>query len=442
MRRQHVAVLLLLAACAEAAGPRPRPGTPADSTGVTASAVVWYALEPRVVTLGQTDSVRLTARFNGNVTAHVIARSGEHYTMRRDGAQYTASLPVSSLLGDYRPGDLHTIGAQLTISGQSTRTNISLNIRDGSLPSVAIRALGAGVQATDRIVNIRLDTTFIGQTVPNTIIREVFRYLPDTYDFIAVVEAVRSSRNRTYQGVRNSISGIGLTSFDFTAQFGSAGSLQGIVQYPNDDVFDLAETGTLRVVGERWMNFTRVGTLTAGRPYWPLSSLAYGIMGMGDGSSTQSIAFPYRLTAVTNGYRLDQIEPPTEFNDFELYLMGLLPPEQVRSGIVFRDQGLIRQVRNGAVIAGPVDSVRSNDIIAVEGPRNPPASTAPRTFRLATVVLSRGRLLTGAELSFFDHMAARGEAESVLPYAMGFARGETRPFFLATGQRARLVTRL
>ncbi|MGH7461045.1 MAG: hypothetical protein ACREMA_08450 [Longimicrobiales bacterium] len=444
MNRQYVAaVALWLAACTDVAGPRPRPGAPADSVnGPGGTGLVWYSLEPRVISLGQTDSVRVSAVINGSGSAVVITRSGEQYSLRRAGTQYSASLPISALLSDLRPGDLHTVGAQIALSGESTRTNISFNIRDGSLPNVAVRALVPGVQATDRILNLRVDSATVSTTVSSALMREVYRHLFDNYDFVAVVEAVRSSRKATYLGVRNNITGVGLTQFDNTVQYGSAGRLQGILQFPSDDVYDLGATSSLRVLGERWMNFTRVGLLSVSRPHWPLSSLAYGVMGLGSGANSQSIPFPYQLTQVSNGYRLDATEPATEFNDFELYLMGLLPAQQVRAGVVFRDQGLIASVRNGAVIAGPVDSVHINDIIAIEGPRNPPFSTTQPTFRIATVVLSLGRLLSAQELAFYDHMAARGETETVLAYVQGLTRGQTRPLFLATGQRARLNARL
>ncbi len=57
-------------------------------------------------------------------------------------------------------------------------------------------------------------------------------------------------------------------------------------------------------------------------------------------------------------------------------------------------------------------------------------------------MLSRGSLLTADELAFFDAMAARGSAETELPYTSGFSRGTTLPFYLATGGRARLDMRI
>jgi hypothetical protein len=444
VRRQWgTLALLLLAACGDTVAPRPRPTAPQDtSNNGVAAALSWYTVEPRVITLGSTDSVSFTVRLNGSGSVRIHTSAGDRHTLRRSGVLHQIVLPVSSLLFDYRPGDEHHLGAQLDIEGQEARVDIVFNIWDGSAATVAVRGLGPGVQATDRIINLRLDTTSIGPTVPPALVREVYRHFPDVYDFILVLEAVRSPRQRTFQAVRNNISGIGLALFDLAAQFGSAGALQGVIQYPDDATFDLAETRNIHEIGHRWINFTRLGVLATGAPHWPLSSLAFGVMGLTDGARGPGVEFPYRITPAPNGFLLERVARARDFNELELYLMGLLPPEQVPPAIVFRDQRLIAQVQNGAVLPGPLDTVRVEHVIALEGTRNPPAAAAPRTFRVATIVLSRGRLLSGTEMSFFDVMAARGEAESVLAYSQGAVRGETRPFFLATGQRARLVTRL
>ncbi|MGH7468534.1 MAG: hypothetical protein ACRENP_11290 [Longimicrobiales bacterium] len=446
MRQQYaILALLLLAACGDAVGPRPRPGAPPQDTSNgsgLAPALSWYATEPRVIVLGSTDSVVLTAQLKGSGSARVHTSAGERFTLRAAGGLHQVVLPVSSLLFDYRPGDEHHLGAQLDIDGQVNRVDLVFNVRDGSQPDAAVRGIAPGVQATDHVINIRLDSTSIGPTVPASIIREVYRHFPDHYDFIAVLEAVRSTRYRTYQGVRNGITGIGLATFDQASQYGSAGALQGVIQYPSDDTFDLAETGNIHEIGHRWINFTRVGMLATGSPHWPLSSLAFGVMGLTDGTRGPGSAFPYRIMPAGDRYQLQAVARARDFNELELYLMGLFSPEQVPPFFVFRNQRLVSQVFNGALLPGPLDTVRVDDVIAMEGARHPAAANAQRTFRMATVVLSRGRLLSRSELSFFDHMAARGEAETELPYRQGGIRGQTRPFFLATGQRARLVTRL
>jgi hypothetical protein len=61
-------------------------------------------------------------------------------------------------------------------------------------------------------------------------------------------------------------------------------------------------------------------------------------------------------------------------------------------------------------------------------------------FHMASIILSVGGLLTVDEMTFFDHMSARGQATSELPFTSGFLSGTTKPFFLATDGRATIST--
>jgi hypothetical protein len=81
-------------------------------------------------------------------------------------------------------------------------------------------------------------------------------------------------------------------------------------------------------------------------------------------------------------------------------------------------------------------------IIARDGVRKPAAADAPHSFQLATIVLSRGGVLTRDEMSFFEYMAARGEQHNATIFFNGFLRGTTLPFYAATQGRATLVTNL
>ncbi len=91
---------------------------------------------------------------------------------------------------------------------------------------------------------------------------------------------------------------------------------------------------------------------------------------------------------------------------------------------------------------GPVVPFGVSDIVARHGPRRPDSATAQRRFRLATIVVSIRRPLTQAELDFLDYFAARGKGRKEVSFASGFSSGKALPFYLATGRRATLETRL
>jgi hypothetical protein len=172
--------------------------------------------------------------------------------------------------------------------------------------------------------------------------------------------------------------------------------------------------------------------------HWPISNVAYGIMGFGISGSGAGGTFSYDLVELPNGeYGVTRVEPATQFNSLELYLMGLITGNEVEDAIVFQNQD---EISAGGTIQGRVDVLTIDDIVAVNGPRSPGVGSAQTNFRIASIVLSAGRLLTPDEMAFFDHMSARAEVTSELRFTEGFSSGTTKPFFLATGGRATLTT--
>jgi hypothetical protein len=157
------------------------------------------------------------------------------------------------------------------------------------------------------------------------------------------------------------------------------------------------------------------------------------------GPGRQGLSFPFSVEPVSgNIHDIVSSARSREFNDLELYLIGLIPDSEVPTYVVFRDQGI--PVTAGS--QGEVDTITIQEIIAVNGPRVPDSLASQKDFGLGTIVLSQGRMLSAGEMAFFDHMAARGEANTELFFTSGFSSGFTKPFFVATGQRATLTTKL
>ena len=161
-----------------------------------------------------------------------------------------------------------------------------------------------------------------------------------------------------------------------------------------------------------------------------------GIPGSGAGGT-----FPFDFVEQPDGtFLVQRAELSKQFNDLELYLMGLLPAEEVSGGRVFLNRDQFDQLRVGGVLEGPVETVTIEDIVAFQGPRVPAAGEARTGFHMASIVLSSDRLLSDDEMAFFDHMAARGEALTELPFTSGRASGITKPFFVATRGQGTLST--
>jgi hypothetical protein len=199
------------------------------------------------------------------------------------------------------------------------------------------------------------------------------------------------------------VSGIGQPIYDRSAEYGTSpsGRLLGTINY-GYHYFGLGHIVLTHEMAHAFMNhFDATPLANAFFGHWPLSTAAFGVIGMG------SPNVEAKLTPLEDGtYRVDRQRPTGGANDLELYLFGLADPSEVPEQAVFDP----RDVHIGDILAGPYTRVSIDDVIATYGPREPAWDGMPVVFRLATIVVSRGRLLTPLEMAYYDRGARQAEA--------------------------------
>ncbi len=409
-------------------------------------------VEPRVLQAGQTGIVKYTLwsvpdptkmeveLFAGGMRIPVVHQPNGAWTFQVTAEQALAGYQAG--LGRNYFGKLYQWEGATLIAGY---TNLVVNVRDEIMPLVPIRTLAAGqAQMTRHVLNMRDDTAYYWGTSPvgppASFFQRFYTYRQDDFDFLAVVAENLAFENRYYVGVRNTTQGLGSAVANSGAAYGSPSRLQGYVNFPNDNFFDLAETGLSHELGHRWCCFLDMPTLgKAHEPHWPMGDIAYGMMGTTDPGNKQGLQFPYTLVPQADGaYQVNATPLTNEFNDLELYLMGLLPANQVPEHFIFNNQN--QTATPGGTLQGPVTRFTINDIIARNGQRVPAFGAAPTQFRLGTIALSRGRLLEPYEMAFFEYMAARGEATAELDAYSGAWLTRVKPFYLSTRTKGTLST--
>ena len=248
--------------------------------------------------------------------------------------------------------------------------------------------------------------------------RKFYEHFPDEYDSIAVLFAEPAVMRQSGFAwlVQNPITGLGRRVFDDSVSYGSNGRLRSVQVY-NGGIGNT--TLWIHEIGHTWAD------------YWDWSALAGGVE-MRDSSHTPLL---YPGTAVTgNWFPFQRIVrdreggfvaelAPVRLHPTKLYRMGLIGPEAVPEMLVFEDQ---RQFPfAGDTIEGGYRRVDIDDIIARHGSRTGPVD---ETWRTAVVVVSRDRLLSEEEMSYWNFFAARQEAVTVPGYttyaeaAQGLAR--------------------
>jgi hypothetical protein len=421
------------------------PGTCTFSGPWLAPATVQHLeFDPIVVNPRIAEAVAFKLRAPASVDSAVIdLAGGGTVTLTPSGPNlFCAMLTPAQVLFGYQPDDAqHNFVGFLNLNSGATRLtrlNLFINVADESVPLVAPERLQDDLQVTAHLANIVLSDRLPQNLDLAGVARRFYQVYPDSYDFLNIVSTPSYTGNRFHFTVRNTVGGIGVGTIDNTATYGSAGRLQGISRFPIGSFFDMAEKGGIHELGHQWIAFLGgIPALSPGRPHWPPSTLARGIMGFSiGGMGGQGGDFSYTVTPLGAGeYRLDPAGLADAYNDMELYLMGLAPPESVGPHVVLEDKAPCA----GCVFKGTTVTVQ--DVIAAHGPRVPAYPNAPTRFTMATLIVSDRRLST-REMSFFEYFAARGEATTALPYSSGFARGMAKPFAVATGGRGALSTTL
>jgi hypothetical protein len=165
--------------------------------------------------------------------------------------------------------------------------------------------------------------------------------------------------------------------------------------------------------------------------------MGFSIPGSGAGGS-----FSYTFTPSGANYVVgtDVAINHSTFNMMELYLAGLAAPSEVPTYFVLNNQN--QTLTSGQILApAEFTLVNLSDVVAVRGSRVPDSANSQKTFRCATIILSE-QLLDAYAMSFYDFFTRRIEAKATQTYSDGLATGTSNPWFLATGRRSIIFSRI
>ncbi len=406
-----------------------------------AQAVLSMSRSPVAIRTGSTQPVTLQVTTSGTLTGlRLDLQAGGAITLTQtSAARWEGTVTAAQALFGYDANDVnHNFIGFLRVLGAggavTSSYNIFINVLDSNVPAAPVQELANDGRRTARVLNLRRPELALSpETAPVTrledirrAVREAYKNLPDGFDFVQVAWTLPTYfQNRGHLSTKNSVSGNGSTIRDENALWGSAGKLQGVTVFPVDTFIDFAEPTFSHETAHQWIMFSKHPLLQPAVPHWPPSTMARGIMGVTISGSVGG-AFPWTITQLSaTSVRTDQGTSTGVFDDFDLYLMGLLPAESVTPAWVLQGTAC-----TGCTV--PAVRFTINDLINVEGPRIPTAAQSQKAFRLATVVITSDRLLTNDEMAMFEYWVQRGEGTTEVPYTSGLSGGTGRPWALAT----------
>ncbi len=252
--------------------------------------------------------------------------------------------------------------------------------------------------------------------------REFYRTHGDDYDYLVIftnfdVRMPSLQARAFFTPTRNNVLGIGLPLYDHTPAYSAdggplvrlegtidMGNLAGHVLEPADPRFET----TLRILTHemlhRWgayVRFSDAGSASEGllgldRAHWSFlldsqGSTLYGNRWQDNGDGTYTALTPESAHPGELFGRL--------FNPFELYLMGFTGAEKVPPLKLIDAPGIgaAQLPAPGVTIPGILRTVSIDDIIAIEGPRIPPAAETRKELRMGFVLaVAPGSFVTDA----------------------------------------------
>ncbi|MCQ4163760.1 CARDB domain-containing protein [Tahibacter harae] len=240
-----------------------------------------------------------------------------------------------------------------------------------------------------------------GLTAPRQAITQRFLEThPDRYDFLIVFttfEFPTGDAVAFYNPVRNDVGGIGQAVFDHSAAYGSAGRLQGYIDMAalrryvlslRAPEFENLRNTLAHELMHRW---------GAGVSYHDAQGQPRGDLRGRDGThwsyfldSDASLMYGNDWERREDG-RYASRNVTYRYSALDLYLAGFAAAEEVAPMDLIRggDGNAVDMPRLGAISAGSAESVRIEQIIAAEGPRQPGVAAAQKEFRAALIVLTR-----------------------------------------------------
>lgn len=409
---------------------------------VTSAGVSTLKLDPLVIRTDRTAPVSFTVKYTAPVaSARIDLNDGSVATLTTTdgGSTWSGSLTPAQLLFGYAADDIYrnVFGYLKAFDASGAQVDsrfLVIGVSDATTKKVSVSTASAGYRATGYVVNLKLPslTSPLSDAAVQTILTTFYASFADSYDFVSVAYALPEyADNRDHHATRNDTLGIGLATKNDDALFGSAGKLLGFTRFPLFGYFDGASRAYSHELGHQWVNFVQHPLVVGGGPHWPVSQMAHFIMGLSQPGSNVGGDYQWRYELQPDGtYKFRAEAQRDEFNDIDLYLMGFLAPASVVPQIVL---GSPTQTHcDGCTITGTRTNFSARDIIATHGSRVPDSTTSQKSFRVATIVVTRDRLLNDDELNSYDFFARRADGHTALAVSQGLAKETNKPFWLAT----------
>ena len=323
--------------------------------------------------------------------------------------------------------------------------SIALRMAPQNMQASQVVQLSPDVQFSSNIVNLRIPgygASRLGDEQDDydfeTVSRLFYEHFEDSYDVLAIVphdDQLSAAYSAFHSTVKNEVSGIGQPLVDDSALFGSAGRLKAFEVYVSASVADNATSS--HETAHQWASYIDWATLTGVVRAGTQAAAHAPLWATGETLMDGLLEATRRATLGTEGWQIERTPTLAKFHPFTRYAMGILPSDAVPEVTLFDDQGQFgtnTRPDAGTPVAGATRTATVFNVIGMLGERTGPV---PTDWQRATIVVTRDRLLTQAEMDYWTFFARRIED----PNLTGVATQNGVPSFdLSTERAIDLVT--
>lgn len=275
--------------------------------------------------------------------------------------------------------------------------------------------------------------------------QKFYQIHPDSFDFITMFRNFDASMEgfAYHSQVKNQVQGVGLSFFDYTPFYGSAGRLQGFsnqndINYQVDDphfhMYRIHSTmsGMLHETMHQWAAFLNNPDQLVNNSHW----YSFSDTKSNYGDSTTSAMEGYMWTDIGGG-EYQGYAYGDGLSPLDLYVMGLYDTSQVPSRWYLADPIVISPggvevppyyaLPVNLIASGTPSTLTAQDIVASNGLRTPTPTSSQKNFNMAIIlVVKNGQIPKGEEIARIEKI--RKEFENY--------------FYVSTGGLATLNTSL
>lgn len=327
------------------------------------------------------------------------------------------------------------------------RRAVYLRLAPTDVPAAEVVVVSDTVQYSSHLVNLWIPDFGDGRLQHGSeewdlsaVTQRFYEYFADGYETIAIVTQAMHPTDAFHRNVQNAVAGIGLPLFDDTAQYGSAGVLQGVEMYPSGRWADAPTV--LHQQAHQWSDYSQAWARAGIARQGDLPERHTPLLAPGPVLAGAVLEASRRVGGPDNvgAHVVERTTPMVTYNPLTLYRMGLASTTDLPTYRVFEDQGQFGAGLDdgpatpavGSTVAGGHVILTADDFVAADGIRNGPIVSQ---IRRAVVYVTRAGLASQDEMDVVSYFAAR------LGTSDGVTTWDAYPsLFEATGGRVEMPT--